>query len=344
MAAEGVEMNEQRTIAAARDGDELAFARLIEPYRHELYAHCYRMLASSADAEDALQDALLGAWRGLPRFEGRSSLRSWLYTIATNACLRTIERRPKRVLPVDYGPSADPQDPMAEPLVESVWIEPFADAMLADSSTPDARYEQHEAVELAFIAAIQHLPGRQRAVLLLRDVLGFSARETADVLDTTAVSIDSALQRAHKSVDARLPERSQQETLSALGDRELKQLVEGFVAAWERSDIDALVSMLADDAVVAMPPEPTWFVGRDAIAKFLATIPLAATSPRHRLVATRANGQLAFGDYSWQAEANAFVRHAITVLSLRGAEIEQLTFFRTTDAFTGFDLPEQLAA
>ncbi|HEV3054409.1 MAG TPA: sigma-70 family RNA polymerase sigma factor [Solirubrobacteraceae bacterium] len=337
-------MNEQQMIEAARDGDELAFARLIEPHRRELYAHCYRMLASSADAEDALQDALLGAWRGLSRFEGRSSLRSWLYTIATNACLRTIERRPKRVLPVDYGPSADPQDPMAEPLVESVWIEPIADAMLADSSTPDARYEQHEAVELAFIAAIQHLPGRQRAVLLLRDVLGFSARETADVLDTTSVSIDSALQRAHKSVDARLPERSQQETLSALGDRELKQLVEGFVAAWERSDIDALVSMLADDAVVAMPPEPTWFVGRDAIATFLAAIPLAATSPRHRLVATRANGQLAFGDYSWQAEANAFVRHAITVLSLRDAEIEQLTFFRTADAFTGFDLPEQLAA
>jgi RNA polymerase sigma-70 factor (ECF subfamily) len=344
MAAEGVEMNEQQMIEAARDGDELAFARLIEPHRRELYAHCYRMLASSADAEDALQDALLGAWRGLSRFEGRSSLRSWLYTIATNACLRTIERRPKRVLPVDYGPSADPQDPMAEPLVESVWIEPFADAMLADSSTPDARYEQHEAVELAFIAAIQHLPGRQRAVLLLRDVLGFSARETADVLDTTPVSIDSALQRAHKSVDARLPERSQQETLSALGDRELKRLVEGFVAAWERSDIDALVSMLADDAVVAMPPEPTWFVGRDAIATFLAAIPLAATSPGHRLVATRANGQLAFGDYSWQAEANAFVRHAITVLSLRDAEIEQLTFFRTADAFTGFDLPEQLAA
>jgi len=339
-----VEMNEQRMIEAARDGDEDAFARLIEPHRRELYAHCYRMLASSADAEDALQDALLGAWRGLSRFEGRSSLRSWLYTIATNACLRTIKRRPKRVLPVDYGPAADPHDPIGEPLVESVWIEPFADAMLADSSTPDARYEQHEAVELAFIAAIQHLPGRQRAVLLLRDVLGFSARETADVLHTTPVSIDSALQRAHKAVDGRLPERSQQETLGALNDRELERLVEGFVAAWERADVGAIVSMLADDAVVAMPPEPTWFVGRDAIATFLAAIPLAATTPRHRLVATRANGQLAFGDYSWHAEANAFVRHAITVLSLREDEIEQITFFRTADAFTGFDLPEQLAA
>ena len=224
-------MNEQQLLKAARDGDEDAFARLIGPYRRELYAHCYRMLASSADAEDALQDALLGAWRGLPRFEGRSSVRSWLYTIATNACLRAIARRPKRVLPIDYGPPADPHDPIAEPLVESVWIEPLTDAVLADPSMPDARYEQREAVELAFIAAIQHLPARQRAVLLLRDVLGFSARETAEALGSTPISIDSALQRAHKAVDARLPERSQQETLRSLEDRDLKRIVEGFVAA-----------------------------------------------------------------------------------------------------------------
>jgi RNA polymerase sigma-70 factor (ECF subfamily) len=336
-------MNEQQLLKAARDGDEDAFAHLIGPHRRELYAHCYRMLASSADAEDALQDALLGAWRGLPRFEGRSSLRSWLYTIATNACLRAIERRPKRVLPIDYGPPADPHDPVAEPLVESVWIEPFADSMLADPSMPDARYEQREAVELAFIATIQHLPARQRAVLLMRDVLGFSARETAEALDTTPVSIDSALQRAHKAVDARLPERSQQETLRSLDDRDLKRVVEGFVAAWERADVDAIVSMLAEDAVLAMPPEPTWFAGRDAIAAFLAAIPLAATTPRHRLVPTWANGQVAFGHYSWREEPNAFVRHAITVLSLRNTKIEQITFFRSTDAFTGFDLPEHIA-
>jgi RNA polymerase sigma-70 factor (ECF subfamily) len=343
MAAKGVAMNEQQLLKAARDGDEDAFARLIGLYRRELYTHCYRMLGSSADAEDALQDALLGAWRGLPRFQGRSSLRSWLYTIATNACLRAIERRPKRVLPIDYGPPADPHDPVAEPLVESVWVEPFADSMLADPSMPDARYEQREAVEIAFIAAIQHLPARQRAVLLLRDVLGFSARETAAALDATPASIDSALQRAHKAVDARLPERSQQETLRSLDDRDLKRVVEGFVAAWERADVDAIVSMLAEDAVLAMPPEPTWFAGRDAIAAFLAAIPLAATTPRHRLVPTWANGQVAFGHYSWREEPNAFVRHAITVLSLRDTQIEQITFFRSTDAFTGFDLPEQIA-
>ena len=337
-------MNERELLAAARRGDEDAFGRLVEPYRRELHAHCYRMLGSAADAEDALQDALLGAWRGLPRFEGRSSLRSWLYTIATNACLRAIERRPKRVLPIDYGPPADPHDAIAEPLVESVWIEPLADVVLADLATPAARYEQREAVELAFIAALQHLPARQRAVLILRDVLAFSARETAEVLDTTPVSIDSALQRAHKAVDARLPERSQQETLRSLEDGDLKQVVEGFVTAWERADVDAIVSMLAQDAVFAMPPEPTWFTGQDAIGAFLAAIPLAPEAPRHRLVSTWANGQVAFGHYSWRAEPKAFVRHAITVLTLRGTQIAEITIFRSAEAFAGFDLPERLEA
>jgi RNA polymerase sigma-70 factor (ECF subfamily) len=336
-------VSEQELLAAARAGDEDAFAGLIDRYRCELHAHCYRMLASQADAEDALQDALLGAWRGLPRFEGRSSLRSWLYTIATNACLRAIERRPKRVLPIDYGPASDRHDPSAQPLVESVWVEPYPDTMLADVATPAARYEQREAVELAFIAALQHLPARQRAVLILRDVLGFSARETAEALDTTPVSIDSALQRAHKAVDARLPERSQQATLQSLDDGDLKQLVEEFVAAWERADVDALVSMLAQEAVLSMPPEPTWFAGRDAIGAFLAALPLAPESPRIRLVPTWANGQLAFGHYSWRTERAAFMPHAITVVSLRGTQIAELNIFKTKRAFAGFELPAQIA-
>jgi RNA polymerase sigma-70 factor, ECF subfamily len=326
----------------ARGGDQDAFARLIEPYRRELQAHCYRMLGSTADAEDALQDALLGAWRGLGRFEERSSLRSWLYTIATNACLRAIERRPKRVLPIDYGPPADPHDRVAEPLVESVWVEPFPDVLLAEKAMPEARYEQREAVELAFIAALQHLPARQRAVLILRDVLGFSARETAAVLDTTPAAIDSALQRAHKAVDERLPDRSQQETLRSIGDADLKAVVERFVTAWERADVAEVVSLLSKDAVFAMPPEPTWFAGRESIAAFLAAVPLAPSSPRHRLVPTWANGQVAFGAYSWREEPRGFVRHGITVLSLRGTEIVGLTFFRSREAFTGFDLPERI--
>jgi RNA polymerase sigma-70 factor, ECF subfamily len=335
-------MTDEQRLAAARGGDQSAFAELVGAHRRELLAHCYQMLGSMTDAEDALQDTLLAAWRGLPRFEGRSSLRSWLYTIATHACLRAIERRPKRVLPIDYGPPADPHARRGDPLVESVWVQPFADTILADAPTPDVRYEQREAVELAFIAAVQHLPARQRAVLILRDVLGFSARETADALDTTAISIDSALQRAHKAVQSRLPDRTQQQTLRSLDDAELKRIVEKFVNAWEQADVDAMVSMLADDVVFAMPPEATWFSGRDAVAAFLAAVPLAAATPRHRLLPIRANGQLAFAHYSWQESSNRFVRHGISVVSLRGRDITEIVTFRDAEAFSGFDLPFEL--
>ncbi len=213
--------NERELLEAARAGDDDAYVRLVEPYRAELQAHCYRMLGSVQDAEDALQEALLRAWRGLPRFEARSSFRSWLYTIATNACLRAIERRPKRVLPIDYAPAADPHDGPAQPVTESVWLEPYPDEKLGLEGGllgPDARYEQREGIELAFTAALQHLPARQRAVLILRDVLEFSARETAEALETTPVSVDSALQRAHKSIGERVPTQSQQATLRSLGD------------------------------------------------------------------------------------------------------------------------------
>ena len=319
------------------------FERLVAPHRRELLAHCYRMLGSRADAEDALQDTLLAAWRGMAGFEGRSSLRSWLHTIATHACLRAIERRPKRVLPIDYGPPADPHDRREPPLAESVWIEPFPDALGPETSAPAARYEQREAVELSFIAALQHLPARQRAVLVLRDVLGFSARETAAALDVTPAAIDSALQRAHKTIDARLPQRSQQQTLRALGDATVAEVVRGFIDAWERADVEALVALLAQDAVFAMPPESTWFAGRDAVGAFLAAAPLAADRPRQRLLATRANGQIALAHYSWEAGAGAFTRHGITVLTLHGQAIAAITTFRTPAAFAGFDLPSRAA-
>jgi RNA polymerase sigma-70 factor, ECF subfamily len=177
--------NERELLEAARNGDQEAFASLVEPYRRELHVHCYRMLGSYADAEDAMQETLLRAWRGLPRFEGRSSLRSWLYRIATNTSLRAIERRPKRVLPIDYQPAGDPHDGLADPVNDPIWLEPYPDSELGleGPAGPEARYEQREAVELAFIAAIHNLPARQRAVLILRDVLGFSARETAAVLE-----------------------------------------------------------------------------------------------------------------------------------------------------------------
>lgn len=210
-------MAERDLLAAARRGDEAAFARLVEPYRAVLHAHCYRMLGSYQDAEDALQETLLSAWRALPRFEQRSSLKSWLYKIATNASLKAIERRPKRVLPIDYGPAADPHDALAAPLVESVWIEPYPESLGGGgdlASRPDAHYEHRESLELAFVAALQNIPARQRAVLILRDVLGFSAKEVGEALDISSVAVDSALQRAHKTVDERLPDQSQQATIA----------------------------------------------------------------------------------------------------------------------------------
>jgi RNA polymerase sigma-70 factor, ECF subfamily len=325
-------MSEQDLLSAARAGDEAAFGRLVGPYRSELSAHCYRMLGSIHDAEDALQDALLRAWRALDRFEGRSSLRSWLYTIATNVCLRAIERRPKRVLPIDYGPAAtDPHGPLAGPLVESVWVDPYP--------SPDARYEQRESVELAFIAALQHLPARQRAVLILRDVLGFSGAEVATALDTTPASVYSLLQRAHATLADRLPDRSQQATLRALGDEQLRALVDRYVDAWAQGDVDTIAGMLTDTATLAMPPTAAWLRGRDAIAAFLRAAPLDGS--RHwRLVPTSANGQPAMGVYLLD-RSGAHLPYGVTLLSLRGASIAEVDIFRDPSAPERFGLPRR---
>jgi RNA polymerase sigma-70 factor (ECF subfamily) len=320
---------ERELLQTARRGDDDAYRRLVEPHRPELHAHCYRMLGSVQDAEDALQEELLRAWRGLPRFEGRSSLRSWLYTIATNTCLNLISRRPKRVLPIDYGPAADPHEGPGEPVVESVWLEPYPDERLGledGFAAPDARYERRESVELAFVAVLQHLPATQRAVLILREVLGFSAREVAESLDTTVASVNSALQRARRAVEDRLPERSQQATLRSLGDRRLTEIVDGYVDAWERGDVDEVVSRLAQDATFAMPPLRTWYRGRDALATFLAGWPLSGAW-RWRVIRAHANGQPALAFYGWDEERRSYLPFALSVLTLRGREISDMTAF-----------------
>ncbi len=336
-------------IEAARGGNEDAFRRLVEPHRDELHAHCYRMLGSVHDAEDAFQETLLRAWRGLARFEGRSALRSWLYKIATNTCLDAIARRPKRVLPIDYGPPTDPHDGPGEPLVESVWVEPYPDELhgIDDGlAGPEARYEQRESVELAFVAALQHLPAQQRAVLILREVLGFSAKEVAEALDTTVASVNSSLQRARAAVDERLPEQSQQATLRSLGDARLQSLVENYQRAWEAGDVDTIMSMLVDDVTVAMPPMATWFHGRDAVqvllSKWLFGKRWAPERSRFeerqrnvRLIPRRASGQLAFGAYGWSDENERYQLHALQVLTLRGDRISELA---------GFVMPERVQA
>jgi RNA polymerase sigma-70 factor, ECF subfamily len=320
---------ERPLLAAARKGDEEAFRRLVEPYRGELHAHAYRMLGSVHDAEDALQETLLRAWRALARFEGRSSLRSWLYTIATNTSLNLISRRPKRVLPIDYAPAADPHGGPGMPVVESVWMEPYADDKLGlkdGLAGPEARYEQRESVELAFVAALQHLPANQRAVLILREVLGFSAKETAETLETTTASVNSALQRARAAVEDKLPEQSQQATLRALGDERLTEIVEGYMEAWERCDVDAVVGMLTEDACFSMPPLATWFGPRDAIETFLVGSPMSGQW-RWKSLRVRANGQVALAFYSWDDDEQAYLRFALNVLTFRGELISDVTAF-----------------
>jgi RNA polymerase sigma-70 factor, ECF subfamily len=302
---------------------EHTYRRLVEPHRAELHAHCYRMLGSVHDAEDALQEALLRAWRGLRRFEGRSSVRTWLYRIATNACLDLIARRPA---------------------LNAEQIEPYPDEQLGVEdgvASPAARYEQRESVELAFITALRHLPATQRAVLLLRDVLGFSAKETAEALDTTVASANGALRRARRAVDERLPEQSQQATLRQLGDDGVRQVVERYMAALDRGDLDEIVAMLAEDATWSMPPTPERYAGLDSISDFLTAGPL---HERWRHLPAHANGQPAVGCYLWDPERRAYVADVIDVLTLRGERIEAVTAFLDSDLFASFGLPDELPA
>jgi RNA polymerase sigma-70 factor, ECF subfamily len=311
----------------------------IELHRKDLHAHCYRMLGSLHDAEDALQEALLRAWRGIARFEGRSSLRTWLYRIATNTCLTAIARRPARALPVDYGPAADPHDAGGEPLAESTWIEPYPTDELglgAGLAAPEALYERRESVELAFVAALQHLAPRPRAVLMLREVLGFSAREVAEALDTTVASVNSALQRARRTVEDRMPPISQQATLRALGDERMRAIVEEYSDALERGDVDAVIAMLTEDATWSMPPLREWYRGEEAIVEFLVRGPMRR---RWRHIPTRANGQLAVGCYMWDDDAGVYAGQVIDVLTLRDERIASITAFIGGGRFRRFGLP-----
>jgi RNA polymerase sigma-70 factor, ECF subfamily len=334
-------VTQRELLEAARNGDEDAFRDLVEPHKSGLHAHCYRMLGSLHDTEDAVQDALLRAWRGLPGFEGRGALGGWLYRIATNACLDAIARRPRRVLPIDYGPDGAEH---AERLAHPLWVEPYPDEVVGleeGYAAPEARYELREAVELAFVAALQHLSPRQRAVLVLREVLGFTAKEVSQSLGTTVAAVNSALQRARKALDERLPEKSQQATLRSLGDERVHRIVERFVAAFESGDVRSIVALLAEDATFAMPPYPGSSRGREAIAD--SWLMPGGPSPRLRYVPTRANGQLALGVYRLDAARRRFRAIALDVLTLRGARIADVTAFRTPEVFPRFGLPLELA-
>jgi RNA polymerase sigma-70 factor, ECF subfamily len=265
-----------------------------------------------------------------------------LYKIATNSCLQLVARRPRRQLPSGHRRAVAPHTPPGEPLSESVWVEPYPDESLEleDRATaPAARYEQRESVELAFVATLQHLPPRQRAVLLLREVLDFSAQEVAELLDTTVPSVNSALQRARHAAAERVPERSQQATLRSLGDERTRQLVASYMDAFERADVEGLVELLTEDVAWAMPPLGTWYQGLDAVIPFLVEYPL---SDRWRHLPARASGQLAVGCYLWRAEEQRYAAAVLDVLTLRGDRISEVTGFVTPRLFARFGLPDVL--
>ncbi len=328
---------EHNRLARAQRGDEDAFAQLTAPYGRELQVHCYRIVGSLQDAEDLLQETLLAAWRGLEQFEGRSSLRTWLYTIATNRCLnalRDVARRPQAAGPAGRHP--------AESFAEVSWLEPYPDLLLeglidADPG-PEARYEAKEAIALAFVSGLQHLAPRQRAVLVLRDVLGFHADEVAEMLGASEASVNSALQRARGVLERRLPPRRERLSVPRAGAD--SEFVSRFADAFERDDIDSVVAMLTEDAVVSMPPEPEWHQGRAAVDEFLRARHLARTPRGWRFVATGANGQPAFAYYLQEGED--WVRSGIFVIGVRGEGIESITRFHDSGLLDRFGVPERL--
>jgi RNA polymerase sigma-70 factor (ECF subfamily) len=326
-------------MSRARAGDGDAFRELTEPYRRELQVHCYRMLGSSQDAQDALQDTLLAAWQGLGGFEERASFRTWLYRIATNRCLnarRAASRRPAKGWDV---PNVEPPEPTR--LGEVVWLEPYPDSLIEGAIDvplgPEARYEQTEAISLAFVTALQVLPARQRAVLILRDVLGYHANEVAEMLDSSIESVNSALKRARASLQRRRP-TGQHEPPPAPDSPAEDAIVAKFARAWESADVDALVALLTDDVVASMPPMPFEYEGRDVVARFFASI--FGAGRRFDLLPTRANGQPAFGAY---LRAPSGIRHGIGlyVLALTGDRIGALTRFDNS-VLPWFGLPRSL--
>jgi RNA polymerase sigma-70 factor (TIGR02960 family) len=331
----------EQLLDRARGGDADAFRALTDPHRRELHVHCYRILGSVQDAEDVMQETLLAAWRGLAGFEERASLRAWLYRIATNRCLNALRdsaRRPSTGTDLPFTPPAPTR--MAEPL----WLEPYPDALLDElpdaAAGPEARYETKEAVGLAFVTGLQHMATRQRAVLVLRDVLGFQAAEVAAMLECSEASVTSLLQRARATLDARMPpDRARAPVPRSAREREI---VARFAEAFEHDDVEGVVALLTDDAWVTMPPEPYEYQGAEAIERFLRDRVAGRAGRGVRLIPTRANGQPAFGHYLEDAHAPVGRFAGVLVLTLEGDRIAALTRFADSGILARFGLPRTL--
>jgi RNA polymerase sigma-70 factor (ECF subfamily) len=329
----------QQTFARARAGDQDAFRELTVPYQRELQLHIYRILGSVQDAEDVLQDTMLAAWRGLEDFQGRASVRTWLYRIATNRSLDALRASKRR-------PQDQPMSQMPAPTQwsEPLWVEPYPDVLLdavADEAPgPDARYETREAIELAFIVGLQHLPPQQRAVLVLRDVLGYRAAEAAELLETSEASVNNLLRRARAAFESRLPATGRER--APLPNSKLERdLVGRFAETVEAGDIDGMVALLTDDAWVTMPPLPHAYQGRDVIRAFLRGSAERRGAPL-RLVPTRANGQPAFGCYLCRSDSEVARAYALFVLTLEGDQISAITWFADSSVLPRFGLPRML--
>jgi RNA polymerase sigma-70 factor (ECF subfamily) len=329
------------TRALTRGTTREAFSELVEGHRRELQVHCYRMLGSVLDAEDLVQETLLRAWKSRDSFEGRAPLRAWLYKIATNACLDELANRPRRGLPPDLYPAADPNSPLAAPVSDPIWLDPYPDGLLGSlRNDPAARYDLRESITLAFLVALQTLPPRQRAILLMRDVVGLRASEVADLLEDSVSAVNSALYRARLKIEERFSKRGAD---SPMVDGAQRGLLDRYVAAWEAADIDGLVQLLKEDASFPMPPLPTWVKGRAAIREFVSRHILDGDARgRWRLIPTQANGQPAFAWYRRRSSPAGFTAFAIQVVTIEGGWISDATTFGGPQLFSAFGLPPEL--
>ncbi len=321
--------NENKILGLAKAGDQQAFEQLIEPYRHELLVHCYRILGSFEDAEDMLQETFVRVWKRLNTFEGRSSLRAWFYKIATNACLDALDSRRVRGLPRELYARGDPNQPLPQPSPEVIWIEPFPDAMIdpQPSMYPEARYEVLESITLAFMAALQKLPGRQRAALLLCDVLGWSSNEAAEILDLSTAAVNSALQRARETMKKPVERKSASSRLN----EQLSALLTRYVAAWEAADSAALVAVLREDVALTMPPIPVWFGGVADVKMFLdGYLFKDPEKMRLKLMAAQLNGSPAFALYLLD-QSGVYRASALHILTIENGEITEINDYLSFD-------------
>jgi RNA polymerase sigma-70 factor (ECF subfamily) len=331
-------------LAAAQAGDSGAFSSLTEPHRGELLAHCYRMTGSLEDAEDLVQETFLRAWRRLETYQGRASLRAWLYKIATNACLDALKRRPKRSLPTQVCDPSDPSAPLGLPTTEPMWIQPYPDELLAPSeANPEARYEARESISLAFLVALQELSPRQRFALISGDVLDWQPTEIADTLETTISAVNSLLHRARSTLKQRYSTGRRVPRDPTLSDKKLKDLLDRYLRAWETADVESIISMLREDATFPMPPLPVWFQGRTAIKSFISGTILAGEGRgRWRLLPVHANGQPGFAFYQRDEKNRRYFPFAIQVLTFDGDLLSDVSTFGYPALFPAFNLPAEL--